>query len=172
MGQLHPAGKGISSTQKLDLGSADTKLTQAGEVIFEEFGGAPGNSYTWVKLKDDLTISLLQARLIELGLPICKGRRRTGVFCLITRWRNDSGEARRLAPLSLNHVRVLSANDRFALSSRADDDSLCARVAFAGCSGRSHNVQNAYRVGAVGAEQYLCGLAHRFALLDVDPDIQ
>ena len=81
-------------------------------------------------------------------------------------------EARRLDPLSLNHVRMLRANDRFVLSSRADDDSLCARVAFAGCSGRSHNVQNAYPVGAVGAEQYLCGLAHRFAFLDVDPDIQ
>ena len=81
-------------------------------------------------------------------------------------------EARRLAPLSLNRMKMLRANDRFALSSRADDDSLCALVAFAGCSGRSHNVQNAYPVGAVGAEQYLCGLAHRFALFDVDPDIQ
>jgi hypothetical protein len=29
-----------------------------------------GFSYTWVDLKDDLTASLLRARLIELGLPI------------------------------------------------------------------------------------------------------
>jgi hypothetical protein len=29
-----------------------------------------GNSYTWIELKDDLTVSLLQARLIELNLPI------------------------------------------------------------------------------------------------------
>ena len=51
-------------------GAADSKLRRAGETIFEEFGGAPGNSYTWVELKDDLTSSLLQACLIELGLPI------------------------------------------------------------------------------------------------------
>jgi hypothetical protein len=56
--------------KKLDLGAADTKLRRAGEIIFEAFGGAPGNSYTWVELKDDLTVSLLQARLIELKLPI------------------------------------------------------------------------------------------------------
>jgi hypothetical protein len=56
--------------KKLDLGPAESKLRQAGEIIFEEFGGAPGNSYTWVELKDELTVSLLQARLIELGLPI------------------------------------------------------------------------------------------------------
>jgi hypothetical protein len=31
---------------------------------------APGNTYTWVELQDDLTVSLLQARLIELDLPI------------------------------------------------------------------------------------------------------
>ena len=30
----------------------------------------PATSYTWVELKDDLTVSLLQARLIELNLPI------------------------------------------------------------------------------------------------------
>jgi hypothetical protein len=29
-----------------------------------------GSSYNWVDLKDDLTVSLLHARLIELGLPI------------------------------------------------------------------------------------------------------
>jgi hypothetical protein len=39
-------------------------------MIFEEFGGSPGNSYTWVELRDDLTVSLLQARLIVLNLPI------------------------------------------------------------------------------------------------------
>jgi hypothetical protein len=57
--------------KKLDLSSApDSKLKQAGKIIFEEFGGAPGNSYTWVKLKDDLTVSLLQGRVIELNLRI------------------------------------------------------------------------------------------------------
>jgi hypothetical protein len=65
-----PQAKAFHLLKKLDLGAADSKLRQAGEVIFEEFGGAPGNSYTWVELKDDLTVLLLQARLIELGLPI------------------------------------------------------------------------------------------------------
>jgi hypothetical protein len=65
-----PQAKAYHLLKKLDLGAADSKLRQAGEVIFEAFGGAPGNSYTWVELKDDLTVSLLQARLIELNLPI------------------------------------------------------------------------------------------------------
>jgi hypothetical protein len=52
------------------LGDADSKLRQDGEIIFVGCGGGPGNTYTWVELKDDLTVSLLQARLIELNLPI------------------------------------------------------------------------------------------------------
>ena len=71
MGQLHrPQAKAFHLLKKLDLGPLESTLRQAGEIIFEEFGGAPGNSYTWVELKDDLTVSLLQARLIELNLPI------------------------------------------------------------------------------------------------------
>ena len=62
--------KAFHLLKKLDLGPLDSTLRQAGEIIFEEFGGAPGNSYTWVELKDDLTVSLLQARLVELNLPI------------------------------------------------------------------------------------------------------
>ena len=46
------------------------KLKQAGQIIFQDFAGEPGNSYTWVELKDDRTVSLPQARLIELNLPI------------------------------------------------------------------------------------------------------
>ena len=65
-----PQAKAFHLLKKLDLGVGDSKLRQAGEIIFEEFGGAPGNSYTWVELKDDLTVSLLQARLIELNVPI------------------------------------------------------------------------------------------------------
>jgi hypothetical protein len=65
-----PQAKAFHLLKKLDLGAADSKLSQAGEIIFEEFGGAPGNSYTWVELKDDLTVSLLQARLIELNVSI------------------------------------------------------------------------------------------------------
>jgi hypothetical protein len=65
-----PQAKAFHLLEKLDLGAADSELRRAGEIIFEEFGGAAGNSYTWVELKDDLTVSLLQARLIELNLPI------------------------------------------------------------------------------------------------------
>jgi hypothetical protein len=65
-----PQAKAHHLLKKLDLGCRDSKLREAGEIIFEAFGGAPGNSYHWVELKDDLTASLLQARLIELNLPI------------------------------------------------------------------------------------------------------
>jgi hypothetical protein len=56
--------------KSLDLGHSGSTLRQAGQIIFQEFGGSPGNSYSWVELHDDLTVSLLQARLIELNLPI------------------------------------------------------------------------------------------------------
>ena len=65
-----PAAKAYHLLKTLDLGDADSKLRQDGEIIFEGSGGGPGNTYTWVELKDDLTVSLLQARLIELNLPI------------------------------------------------------------------------------------------------------
>ena len=50
-----PQAKAFHLLKKLDLGPLDSTLGQAREIIFEEFGGAPGNSYTWVELKDDLT---------------------------------------------------------------------------------------------------------------------
>jgi hypothetical protein len=65
-----PQAKAHHLLKGLDLGGAGSALRQAGQIIFEEFGGSPGNSYTWVELHDDLTVSLLQARLIELNLPI------------------------------------------------------------------------------------------------------
>ena len=65
-----PQAKAHHLLKGLDLGGAGSALKQAGQIIFEEFGGSPGNSYTWVELHDDLTASLLQARLIELNLPI------------------------------------------------------------------------------------------------------
>jgi hypothetical protein len=65
-----PQAKAHRLLKGLDLGGAGSALRQAGQIIFEEFGGSPGNSYTWVELRDDLTVSLLQARLIELSLPI------------------------------------------------------------------------------------------------------
>jgi hypothetical protein len=65
-----PQAKAFHLLKDLDLGHAGSALRQAGQIIFQEFGGSPGNSYTWVELHDDLTVSLLQARLIELNLPI------------------------------------------------------------------------------------------------------
>ena len=59
-----------SSAHASSTTCAGSALRQAGQITFEEFGGSPGNSYTWVELRDDLTVSLLQARLIELNLPI------------------------------------------------------------------------------------------------------
>jgi hypothetical protein len=72
MGQLHrPPAKALHLLKKLDLSSApDSKLKQAGKIIFEEFSGAPGKSCTRGELKDDLTVSLQQSRLIDLNLPI------------------------------------------------------------------------------------------------------
>ena len=65
-----PQAKAFHLLKGLDLGHSGSALRQAGQIIFQEFGGSPGNSYTWVELRDDLTVSLLQARLIELNLPI------------------------------------------------------------------------------------------------------
>ena len=65
-----PQAKAFHLLKGLDLGPSGSALRQAGQIIFQEFGGSPGNSYTWVELHDDLTVSLLQARLIELNLPI------------------------------------------------------------------------------------------------------
>ena len=65
-----PLAKAHYLLKDLDLGQAGSALRQAGQIMFEEFGGSPANSFTWVELRDDLTVSLLQARLIELNLPI------------------------------------------------------------------------------------------------------
>ena len=65
-----PQAKAHHLLKGLDLGHSGSALGQAGHIIFEEFGGSPGSSSTWVELHDDLTVSLLQVRLIELNLPI------------------------------------------------------------------------------------------------------
>ena len=66
-----PQAKAYHLLKNLELGgSPDSRLRQAGEMIFDRLGGSPCNAYSSVQLKDDLTVSLLQARLIELNLPI------------------------------------------------------------------------------------------------------
>jgi hypothetical protein len=43
-----PQAKAHHLLKGLDLGGAGSALRRAGQIIFEEFGGSPGNSYTWV----------------------------------------------------------------------------------------------------------------------------
>jgi hypothetical protein len=50
-----------------DLGAPGRK---AGGIAFTDWGGHPGSSERWVDLKDDLTVSILQARITERDLPI------------------------------------------------------------------------------------------------------
>ena len=54
---------------KLDCG-LNKPGEKAGRIAFTEWGGHPGSSERWVDLRDDLTASLLQARIIERELPI------------------------------------------------------------------------------------------------------
>ena len=66
-----PQAKAYHLLKNLDLGgSPGSRRSQVGEMIFHRLGGSAANSYSSVWLKDDLTVSLLQARLIELNLPI------------------------------------------------------------------------------------------------------
>jgi hypothetical protein len=65
-----PQARALCLVKALVFGPPGSPLRRTGSILFEAFGGAPGNGYTWVELQDDLTASLLQARLIELRLPI------------------------------------------------------------------------------------------------------
>ena len=42
----------------------------AGTIAFTEWGGHPGSCERWVDVKDDLSVSILQARITEQELPI------------------------------------------------------------------------------------------------------
>ena len=56
--------------KKLDLGPDFARSgRQAGSIDFIE-GGHPGDDSLWVEIPDELSLSLLQARLIEMKLPI------------------------------------------------------------------------------------------------------
>jgi hypothetical protein len=69
-----PQAKAHHLLKGLDLGGAGSAPRQAGQIIFEQFGGSPGNSYTWVELHDDLTVSSPRARLIEPPADQGRGR--------------------------------------------------------------------------------------------------
>jgi len=53
----------------IDLGP-DRKSARGPVLEFHEGDGHPGDSSFWVNAKDELSLSLLQARLIDLGMPI------------------------------------------------------------------------------------------------------
>ena len=71
MGQLRPGlGQGAPPAQGPRFGSLRISASAGRPDHLRGVRGSPGNSYTWDQPHDDLTVSLLQARLIELNLPI------------------------------------------------------------------------------------------------------
>jgi len=65
-----PCAKAYTLLEGLDLGpDFDGKGRHVGLIEFNE-GGHPGDDSRWVDIEDELSVSLLQARLIELNLPI------------------------------------------------------------------------------------------------------
>jgi hypothetical protein len=66
VGQLYRSqAKAHHLLKQIDLGGPDSKLKQAGQIIFESFG-VPATPITGVDLRDDLTVSLLQAAAVVL----------------------------------------------------------------------------------------------------------
>jgi hypothetical protein len=66
-----PQAKAAILLKELKLDCAlHARGDKAGLIYFTEWGGHPGSCERWVDLKDDLTVSILQARLIERDLPI------------------------------------------------------------------------------------------------------
>ena len=63
--------KAYSHPKELNLGcSLDAEGKKVGRMEFIEGGWHPGSSACWVELRDDLTVSLLQADIIERDLPL------------------------------------------------------------------------------------------------------
>ena len=54
---------------KIDLG-LDRYSGRGPRLEFHEGDAHPGDNSFWVNAKDQLSLSLLQARLIDLGMPI------------------------------------------------------------------------------------------------------
>ena len=69
--RFSPTARAYELLRPLDLGvSLRAPGGKAGLLTFNDWGGHPGSDDRWVDVPDPLSISLLQARLIELGLPI------------------------------------------------------------------------------------------------------
>src|SRR5829696_2881450 len=68
---LSPQAKAAILLREQKLDCALTEHGQkVGRMDFVDWGGHPGSCERWVDLRDDLTASLLQARLVELEHPI------------------------------------------------------------------------------------------------------
>jgi len=68
---LSPQAKAAILLRELKLDCALTENgRKAGRMDFVDWGGHPGSCERWVDLREDLTVSLLQARLVELGHAI------------------------------------------------------------------------------------------------------
>jgi hypothetical protein len=65
------AARAAGYLRRLDIGPRfTTRAGHAGALEFHEGDNHPGSSEIWVDVADDLSASLLQARLIELGEPV------------------------------------------------------------------------------------------------------
>jgi hypothetical protein len=63
-----PSAKAHRLLRDIDLGP--DRATARGPVLEFHEGAHPGDSSYWVNAKDELSLSLLQARLIDLKMPI------------------------------------------------------------------------------------------------------
>jgi hypothetical protein len=66
---LSPAAKANDLLRKIDLGEGKFRSHQAGGLNFME-GQYPGSFDRWVEAEDLVSVSLLQARIRELNLPL------------------------------------------------------------------------------------------------------
>ncbi|MBX9738945.1 MAG: hypothetical protein K2X62_02685 [Beijerinckiaceae bacterium] len=79
-----PAARAVRYLERVDIGPQfRTRKGCAGRLNFHEGDNHPGSSERWVDVPDDLSASLLQARLIELG------ERTRVVMDVPTIWRDE-----------------------------------------------------------------------------------
>ena len=64
-----PCAKAYRLLDDLDLGPSLQSAREGAHLVFQE-GGHPGDDSRWVEASGKLALSLLQARLIDLKLPI------------------------------------------------------------------------------------------------------
>jgi hypothetical protein len=64
-----PSAKAYHLLGRIDVGP-DKNSARGPLLEFHEGDAHPGDNSFWVNAKDQLSLSLLQARLIDLGMPI------------------------------------------------------------------------------------------------------